>query len=416
VRILILSQYYAPEVGASQARLSAIARTLKGLGHQVEVLTGMPNYPTGRVQDEYRHRVLLREHIDGVKVIRVWLYPAKGTGFRRLANYASFMLTSLVGAALVRKPDLILVESPPPSLMLSAVALTNVWGAACAMYVADLWPDSAVDAGLLTEGRFLKAVRRLESWSYAHADFVVASANGAIEALERDKGVPTTKLMFLPNGADPDARPAEGDREAFRKKLGISEQTCVILYAGTIGVVHGVDVAVRAMNELERNHPRLLLLIVGDGSELEHVRQMASDLRVENVRFLAAVDPRELVGYWAAADIGLSCQRDLRIAEIVRAAKVLTMMGASKPIVFSGAGEGARLVAEAECALVVSPEDPRALAEALVTLTEDADLRSRLGANGRKYIEDHLSWGPLIETWVAELQRRMESSVSRRRT
>ncbi|MGI9040573.1 MAG: glycosyltransferase family 4 protein [Gemmatimonadales bacterium] len=404
MRFLILTQYFPPEVGASQTRLLAVAQTLKGLGHDVRVVTGMPNYPDGGVKAPYRGRVFLREDRGGLPVTRVWLYPAKGIGWRRLANYLSFAATALFGLARSPRPDVVYVESPPLTLVPAGVLAARLWRVPIVMFVADPWPDSAVEVGALKPGRLLDAARRLERWAYRNVDGVLTPTRGLVEHL-RAKGVGSHRLVFLPNGVDTALfAPRERDRD-MANELGIEEDDRVVLYAGTVGRVHGVEVAVNAMSRLRETHPRVRLLIVGAGSDLDAVRRLAAKLRLTNVSFVEPQSLERLARTWTLADVGLSTQRDLPVAEITRPVKIFAAMASGKAVAYSGSGEGARLVQEADAGVVVPPEDPSALARAIAELVDDPERAAQLGTNGRRYVEDNLTWDCVVEDWIAQLER-----------
>src|SRR5205807_9750314 len=162
VRFLILTQYFPPEHGAPQVRLAAFARELRRLGHEVEVATAMPNYPTGEIFDGYRKAFYLREDWEGVPVHRVWLYASMGAGFKRLVNYGSFTATSLLALWRARRPDYLFVESPPLFLSLPAILAATVWRVPVIFNVADLWPDSVRELGIMKDGPILRAAERLE--------------------------------------------------------------------------------------------------------------------------------------------------------------------------------------------------------------------------------------------------------------
>jgi colanic acid biosynthesis glycosyl transferase WcaI len=402
MRFLILTQYFPPEVGASQGRLLAISKSLVSLGHEVEVVTGMPNYPEGKVQVSYRSRLMLRELYDDLPVLRVWLYPAQGLGWQRVTNYASFAASSLVGLARSVRPDVVFVESPPLSLVPSGVLAAKLWRVPVVMFVADPWPDSAVEVGALAPGRALHAAQLLERWCYRNVDCVSTPTIGLLELL-KSKGIEANRLLFLPNGADVAMfKPAERDRETARE-LGVVDNERVVLYAGTVGHMHGVDVGIRAMELLRTSHPDVRLLIVGAGSELDGVKELARTLAPQTVSFVAPQPHERLARIWTLADIGLSTQRDLPVAEITRPAKMLASMASGKGLAYSGAGEGARLVEEAEAGIVVPPEDPTALATALAALLDDPELADRLGRNGREFVVQNLAWPAVVKTWLDQL-------------
>jgi glycosyltransferase involved in cell wall biosynthesis len=185
--------------------------------------------------------------------------------------------------------------------------------------------------------------------------------------------------------------------------LGVEPGDSTVLYAGTVGQVHGVGVAVHAMKQLRETCPRAKLLIVGAGSDLETVRRLVESEELTNVTLVPPQPLEHMARTWTLVDIGLSTLRDLPIAEITRPAKILASMASGKPVVYSGAGEGARLVRDAEAGIVVSPEDPSALADAIALLVHDPLLATMLGTNGRTYVEQHLTWQAVVDTWLGDL-------------
>ena len=202
MRFLLLTQYYPPEVGAAQIRLSAFARELREAGHEVDVVTALPNYPSGTLDPADRWRLGRRERIDGVDVARVWHFTATGAGVRRLASYLSFTATGLVAALGARRPDVVFVESPPLFLGVAGWLAARRFGAAMVLNVSDLWPDSVRDIGAFSSGPWLGMAERLEHWLYRRATAVTAVTEGIRDRLIQLKGVEPEKVLFLPNGAD----------------------------------------------------------------------------------------------------------------------------------------------------------------------------------------------------------------------
>ena len=407
MRFLILAQYFPPEIGATQTRLSALARELDRAGHEVEVVTAFPNYPTGRIQPEYRGKAHVRESHEGIPVQRVWLVASMGSGRARLANYASFSLTSVLGLVRACRPDYLFVESPPLSLVVPAAGAARVWGARLIMNVADLWPDSVVEMGVLREGFLLMEARRLEGWSYRRADYVTAVTEGIRSRLHHDKGVPEAKLLYLPNGADADRfRPRPPDPSVAEELcLRLPEGSKVVLHAGTMGLAHGLGVALIAMRRVADAGLPLHLLFVGDGSERAALQAQAAELRLPNVTFVPPQSLETVARLCSIAHTGLACVRDVPLFEATRPSKIFPVMASGRPIVFSGKGETAQLIEGAGAGLVTAPEDPDALAAAFSRLAGDDALADRLGRNGRKYVEQHLTWRKLVGEWLAQLER-----------
>lgn len=411
MRFLILSQYYPPEVGAPQVRLAAFAHALMKRGHEVEVVTALPNYPLGQIFPEYRGRPSHAEVIDGVRVRRVWLYAANGSGMTRMLNYLSFTAASLPALASMRRPDVVFVESPPPTLAVTGWLMARRWNVPMVLNISDLWPDSALQLGLLRDGASARAAARLEAWAYRHAFFVTAVTEGIRSALTSAKGVPERKVLFLPNGVDVKTfRPLPRD-DALAQTLGVTGRT-VVLTAGTMGYAHGLDVALDTA-ELLRGGP-ITFLFVGGGSDRERLMHAATDRHLDNVLFL---DPRpsdQVPPLYSIASIGLTTLRDSPLFEGTRPVRMLATMACAKPVVYSGAGEGARMLIEADAGVVVPPEDPASLASAITSVIDDPARAEQMGRNGRRFIESRLSWDALVGAWLDELTERMPASPRKR--
>lgn len=403
MRFLILTQYFPPEVGAPQTRLAAIARELIRLGHAVEVVTAMPNYPTGHIFPEYMRSFCRREIWEGILVHRVWLYPSLGAGFKRLLSYASFTLTSLIGLMRAARPDYIFVESPPIFLSLPAFVASMLWRVPFIFNVADLWPDGVRALGVLEDGVWMRTARVLERWSYRKAAYVNAVTEGVRSNLIQQKGVPPEKLLFLPNGVDTDLfKPIDPDL-GLRQRMGL-EGKKVVLYAGNHGFSHALEHALYAAKLLSGERD-IHFLFVGGGSEKARLIQLAQSLCLQNVTFMAPVPVRELPHLISIAYCGLVSVRNGPIFEGVRPAKTFALMACAKPIVLAAKGEAARLIDEAKAGIVVPPENAEALAGAVLTLVKDSALAAEQGRNARTFVEGNFRWQMLIQDWLGQLTR-----------
>lgn len=403
MRLLILTQYYPPEIGAPQTRFQAMAAELKQMGHEVEVVTAMPNYPRGFIFPEYRRKLYCREVRDGITVHRVWIYAAMGGGLRRLVSYGSFVITSVLGLLRACKPDYIFVESPPLPLTLPAYLFARIWGVPAIMNVADLWPSAAVEMGLLKEGLFAGLMRRFEYWSYRRATYVNAMTEGIQEYLLREKGLAPEKVLFLPNGVDTMHYCPRPENLSLKRQLGL-EGKKVILYQGTHGYAHGLDIVLRAAGLLN-DRPDIHFLLIGDGSERVRLEKLRQNIDLRNVTFHDAVSVAELPPYFSIAECGLVSLRDLPHLDGARPAKMFPILASGKPIIFVGKGEGARLAKQAQAAIVVPPGNPQALAEAVRRLLSNPGMAEELGKNGRRFVEANLQWSKLILEWTDQLSR-----------
>ena len=403
MKLLILTQYFPPEIGAAPTRLDAMARELTRMGHKVEIVTGMPNYPQGRIFTGYRGNLYRRELRDGITIHRVWLYPTVGSGLGRVLNYLSFSLFALFGLFRAEKPDYLFVESPPPTLSCPAYLYSLFRGTPFILNVADLWPDSLVDMGLLHEGMSLNLLSWLERWSYSKAAFVNAVTEGVRDSLLHKKGVPLEKVLFLPNGVDTERHRPRPPDAGLKNSLGLAGKK-IILYSGTLGRAHGLEHVLEAAKILEAEHD-IHFLFLGDGSERPALERQQREMGLRNVSFHDAVPVEQLAPFQSIADSGLVSLRNLPIFEGARPSKMFPLLAAGKPLIFCGSGEGAILVRRANAGIVIPPENPQALAAAVPQLLRNSVLVEELGANGRRFVQENHEWGKLVGDWVRELQK-----------
>jgi colanic acid biosynthesis glycosyl transferase WcaI len=405
MRFLVLTQYFRPEIGAPQVRLAAMIREMVRTGYEVEVVTALPNYPMGEISSAYRGKFYDFEEWDGVPIHRVWLYPSTGAGLKRILNYVSFALSSLVGLARAQRPDYIFVESPP--LFLSPIAyLASLWWHVPFIFnVADLWPDSVRELGLMRDGVFLRLAESMERWTYRKAAYINAVTEGIKTTLIGKKNVPPHQVLFLPNGVDTELfNPQVPDIE-LAKRLGLQDKK-VVLYAGTIGFAQGLEVALEAMELLRSDLPQAILIFIGGGSRKESLMHLAQSKQLSNVRFMDPEPPEFVAQLYSIACAGLVSLKNLALFEGARPSKILPIMASGKPVLYSGAGEGARLIEKANAGIVVRPEDPHTLSGAIRTIVTNPKLASELGKNGRRYVEEHLNWPAVIKDWIEQLVER----------
>ena len=400
MRVLILTQYYPPEIGAPQTRLAALARELVHRGHAVEVVTAMPSHLLGRTYEGYRGKFYMRDRIDGVTVHRTWVYAASGTGVRRMMNYLSFTATSLIGLAMARKPDVIFVESPPLFLSIPGWIAAVLRRASLVFNVADLWPDSVRELGVMNGGPLLRVAEHLEAWTYRRADAVNAVTDGIERVLRERKQVPAAKLHFLPNGIDIERfQPAAPDAD-LRRKLKLEDRP-VFIYAGTHGIAQGLHNVIDAAALLD---DRATVLFVGSGPTKPLLVQRVRKLGVRNVRFVDPVPLDEMPKYFglAYASIVPLVRGDLMRG--ARPSKMFPSFACGVPVVYSGEGEGAQLVENAGAGVAVPPENPEALARAMCALLDDPAAREVMSKNARTLAVERFAWSSIVDRWLASLE------------
>lgn len=402
MRFLVLSQYFPPEVGATQVRLSSMCRELVRAGHEVDVVTGMPHHPAGKIFPGYRRRFYRLEFQGEVHIRRTWLYAAAGSGWCRILGYLSFMLTCLFSIARARKPDYIFVDSPPLFLGVSGWLASVYWNCPFIFNVADLWPDSVLDLGVMKEGVFLKAAFSLESWIYKRARFINAVTRGIHEVLLDRKSVPATKILFLPNGVDSTViQPLPSDK-TLRKQLGLAGKR-IAIYAGNHGYAAGAEQILHAAKLLV-THPELHFLFVGDGPDKPRLQRMAADLQLQNTTFVDSVPFRRLPAYLSIADIALITLRKSGVTRGARPAKTFVMMAAAKPIILSAKGEAAEIIESSRAGVVVLPDEPQQFAAAILAMHENAEAARQMGLRGRAFVRENFEWSSLVGNWLNQLR------------
>lgn len=366
----------------------------------------MPNYPVGRIFDGYRGKFYTCEIWEGVRVHRVWLYAAVGKGWRRYLNYLTFTLISFLGLVRARKADCLFVESPSLSLSVPGFFYSSLRNVPFVFYVADLWPDAVRDnLELNKEVAALRFARALERWSYRKADFVCAVTEGMLSEL-KCRNVPAEKLLFLPNGVDLDQFAPMAPDLALKQELGLQGKE-IILYAGTHGYAHGMERILQAARVLQGRRPQCHFVFVGDGSAKPAMLREAKELGLRNVNFFDPVSPERVRSLFSIALCGIVSLNESSISQHTRPVKSLTAMSCGKPVVYIGPGEGGRLVKNANAGFVLERGDPDAVAEAICHLVAHPRLAESLGQNGRRFVEENLSWPLLVERWFRDLKGRM---------
>jgi glycosyltransferase involved in cell wall biosynthesis len=382
MHILFLTDNFPPEVNAPASRTFEHCREWVKAGHQVTVVTCAPNFPKGRVFEGYRNRLVGRETMDGIQVIRVWSYITANQGFlRRTLDYVSFMLMAVPASMGVRQPDVVVATSPQ-------------FFTACAGYVVglfrripyvfelrDLWPESIRALDVLKPSPVLDALERLELFLYRKAALVISVTHAFKDNLQR-RGIDPGKIHVVTNGADLSRFQPRSRNEALAKRLAL-DQKFVAGYVGTHGMAHALETLLKAAQLLKdagRDDIRILLL--GDGASKQSLRERAKIMELTNVIFVDSVPKREVVEYWSLLDASIIHLRKTDLFKTVIPSKMFESMAMGIPILHGVEGESAAIVVETQAGLVFEPENAEALRDRLVELSEDAALRATLAANG----------------------------------
>jgi glycosyltransferase involved in cell wall biosynthesis len=389
MKILLLTQWFDPE---PTFKGLLFARELAARGHDVEVLTGFPNYPGGQVYPGYRIRPWVREQIDGISILRVALYPSHDkSAFGRVLNYTSFAISAaLIGTALIRKPDVVYVYNPPATIGLPAMALGLLRRAPFVFDVCDLWPDTVGASGMLSNSAALSLLGKWCNLVYRRARHVVVVSPGFKQKLV-DRGVPSAKIEVIHNWcADSTIQPAAPDPE-LASALGLSGRFNV-MFAGTMGTAQALDSVLESAALCRQTLPGVQFVFVGGGVDRNRLGKKAGDLGLTNVRLLPRQPMSAMGAILGLADVLLVHLKDHPLFSITIPSKTQAYMASGKPLLMAVRGDAAQLVTQSGGGLVCEPENPRSIAETVVRFAAmSPEERRNMGEAGRRYYNEQLS-------------------------
>jgi colanic acid biosynthesis glycosyl transferase WcaI len=365
MRILILSINYWPEQTGIGAFTTYRAEYLAGVGHDVTVCTSFPYYPDWKPDPKYKGKWMASEERMGVRILRSYVYiPNPVTSLKRILHEAVFVAGSFLQATTRKRPDLLLVVSPPLGLAVSAIILGRFWRIPYVFDVMDLQPDAAAELGMLP-GMALKFMYWIERIGYRHAALISTLTRGMRNRIIA-KGVPSEKVTLFEPRADDELLVASiGEGEAFRRKYGLKDNF-IVCHSGNLGVKQGLDVILDTAL-LCRNDASLQFLMVGNGSAREKIERRAAELKLDNVRFMPLLDAQDFRGLLAASNVCLVTQQKT-VSDIVFPSKAVTYLSAGCPVIASvnPASEVAEVIRESNAGAVVEPENAEALRKAIL--------------------------------------------------
>jgi colanic acid biosynthesis glycosyl transferase WcaI len=385
MRVLILSQFFPPEVGATQARVHAFAAGLAERGHAVEVICEVPNHPQGVIHSGFEGNLYARRRLGGFRVLYVWVYarPEK-TFLTRLAFYGSYMATATAAGVLCDRPGVVFASSPPLPVGAAAAMIAARHSVPWVMDVRDLWPEAAVAMGELSNPTLLRMAEQLERRLYRSATAITATTGPFRDVIAGKVGRPE-KVSLLPNGTS--ALWIEGaELEVDRSSLRLPPDVFLWTYAGNVGKAQGLDAAVDAAGLLGKG---FRLLVLGDGPARAALEERAAARAIDAVEFRDQLPPAEALRYLRASDALLVPLAPDPVFQSFVPSKLFDFCAVARPVVLAAAGEARRLASEADAALAVTPGEPSELAAALQRLKADVGLQDRLSQAGRHFAAAH---------------------------
>ncbi len=407
MKILILTQYYPPEHGAPQNRLHDLAKRWKKSGHDITVLTAMPNYPKGEVFQEYAGKLFCREEIDSIKVVRSWIFASRTKStIPQLISYFSFVFSSLfAGLFLCGRTDLVICESPPLFLGFTALKLKYLKRAKMIMNISDLWPESAVQLGIIGPGMALRILEAFERLLYKESMIVSCQTEGIASGVR--KSCPAADAFLFPNGVDLDMFGPVEPSAKLKKKLEFPEEYFVVGYGGNHGRSQALSQVLAAADKL-RNE-KIFFALTGDGPEKDELVKKALEMKLDNLRFYPACRREEMSTVQALWDLALVPLKNIELFDGARPSKMFELMAGEIPFIFCGKGEGADLAVESGCAIAVPPEDAEKLAGAIKRLAAMKPVeRKAMGKAGHDFVSSKFNREKIAADFMAKIEGSMK--------
>jgi len=402
LNVLVVTGSYSPDSTGMAPLNAEMCEYLAARGHRVTVGTCFPHYPEWRIQDSYRGRLWTRETRGGVTIHRRWIWvPERRAPLRRIAYDTSVGIAAGLGGIAAGRPDIVLGISPPLQGALAAWAIARNHGVPFVLQIKDLVPDIAIALGMLRNRVAIRAARSLEHFIYRRADRILVICEGFRQAV-RAAGIPDGSIAVVPDWVDTDFVSPAAAGAKFRCAHGLLKRK-VLLHSGNMGAKQKLDTVLEAAARLE-GISDLVICLAGEGSEKSRLQALAANRGLKNVRFLPLAPRAELPNMLAAADLLLLCQ-SAAIRDVVAPSKLLTYLASGRTVIAaaSSSSETARTLLESGGGVVVAPEDPAALAEAILALRSHPEQLRKFGQSGRRFAERNFSSKEVLARIETEL-------------
>jgi glycosyltransferase involved in cell wall biosynthesis len=407
MKILYVSQYFPPEMGAPAARAAELSRHWASAGHDITVLTGFPNHPTGVVPPEYRsqlRRFVLREKVEGVNVVRTWLLPFPNRkAHERMLNYSSFCASSAITGLFLPQPDVVIASSPQLLVGLSGWWLARSKRVPFVFEVRDLWPESLAAVGMGNSNSSLhRILGKIAGFLYRRADHIVVVSPAFVDHLVERWHVPREKISIIENGVETDLF-APGTGAEMRRELN-AENKFFVSYIGTIGMAHGLDTIIAAAAQLRDTNPEIVFLILGEGADKDRMVTVAREHALTNLRFVDQQPREKIPACIAASDACLVLLKKSDVFKTVIPTKMLEFMSCARPVILGVEGQARSILEEARAGVTIEPENSAALANTICDLAANRERARIFGQNGREYIVRKFSRHRTAENYIAVLE------------
>ncbi len=387
MKILIITQHFPPERGAVR-RLFEFARYFVRQGHEVSVLTAMPNYPDGIVPPKYRGKFFYYEELDGVKVYRSWVLPASNfEPKKRMVGFITFLMSTLINSRRIKNDiDVVIASSPPVTTPVIGMILSKLRRCRFVLEIRDLQPESSEDFGNLNRSFFTRSLKKMMHYLYRKADAIVPVTDGIAEYLEKI-GIVPSKIKAVKSGVSREF--INSDSNGIRKRFGLEEKF-LVLYSGTLGWAHSLETFIEAARQLN-DQTDIYFAFIGDGQKRGVLEGMVRDYGLKNVGFFG-LQPLETIPFFLqAADVLVHSMKDVPVTKGSLPSKLFEYMASGKPIIYgSSGGEAVDELEIAGGALAFKCDDSDRLSELILKLRSGEIDGKYLGRRYHKHvIENH---------------------------
>lgn len=404
MKITFLSENFPPETGAPQIRLYEVSKELIKRGYQVEVLTAFPHHPNGIIPTEYSGKFYQFEVFDGIPVHRTWIYPSpKGSFWRRLVSYFSFTFSSIYSVFKAKPTDVIICTSPPLFLGITGYLASKIKKAKFVFNVADIWPESAVELGILNNKTFIKLAEWLEGWLYKKS-WKIATATEGIAEYMINKGKDSSKVFMLPNGVNTEVfKPTEPVQE-WLDKLDFHNKK-IFTFAGRIGYAQALDSILKAAKIVENKNPNVRFLIIGDGPEKEKLKELKEQLQLKNLIFHDSVPNHAMPEIYSITDFSIVSLKNIELFKGARPSKIFPSLSSGIPVLYCGVGESAELIEKNNCGIIAQPENDLDIADKILHCASlgDEDYQN-ISKSGREFVMESYSWKHIVDGLLNNLK------------
>lgn len=371
MKLLFLTDNFPPEVNAPANRTYEHCREWVRAGVDVTVITGVPNFPTGKVHKGYKNKLYQTETVDGIKVIRVWTYITANEGFnKRVLDYISYGFMAFVAGIFV-KTDLIVATSPQFFTAVSGSMLSFFKRKKWVMEVRDLWPESVLAVGAMERNAIINFLERVEKRLYKSADQIIVVTDTFKEKIS-ERGISLDKISIFKNGVNLEVfKPAP--KSALLLAKYHLEGKFVFAYIGTHGMAHALGFVLDAINKIKYSHPHINFLFVGDGAEKKELVKKAEELDLTNALFIDSVPKSEVVDYLNLMDVALVNLKRSEVFKTVIPSKIFEAAAVRKPILMGLQGEAAAIIDEYKAGFSFFPEDEKAFLDGVKRMALDKE-------------------------------------------